>query len=230
MKRRVIITAGGTREDIDEVRFLTNVSTGKLGALIADFMYCSGFDVRYVCTETSEQPIMFPKDKIRVVRSTSDAYQLLKGEVFCNDNDWEFSVQNADAIIHAMACGDFGFKPLNEKIKSNSADAFIESLRERIIINPKILKEIKKWNPNIFLVSFKFETGETYESLCEKARASMESGDSNLVIANDKKMMTDKNSHVAFGIRKNPDDTAYLCDKEDIARFIIAVIKEALNV
>lgn len=211
----VIVTAGGTREDIDEVRFLTNVSTGKLGALIADYAHAAGFNVVFVCTESSMRPRLF-ETNIVAVRSTQEAYDLL-----------EKRVPEADAIVHAMACGDFGFKPTKLKLKSNSAEDFIESLRERIVVNPKILNMFKKWNNSIYVVSFKFETGKSIDELCAIARASMSASGSDMVIANDKEMMKAAGTHVAYAITDTDNDIEILT-KENIARYIVENLKAVL--
>ena len=71
-----------------------------------------------------------------------------------------------DVVIHAMAVSDFGFKrDKSIKLKSNSPEAFIEYMKENIVVNPKILSHIKEWNPDCYLVSFKFEVGLTLSEL-----------------------------------------------------------------
>ena len=90
----------------------------------------------------------------------------------------EEEVPKNDIIIHAMAVSDFGFKRDGAmKLKSNNPEAFIEHLRQNIIVNPKVISYIKKWNPNCKLVGFKFEVRQThgttrygaYESIRKKS-------------------------------------------------------------
>lgn len=200
----VIVTAGGTREDIDEVRFLTNISTGKLGARIAERVMGAGWNLIYIHTETSALPMSvyplyyeidpcedpsqgFPAYAAVKVRSTKNAYDAMK--------KW---VPFADAVIHSMACGDFGFSPEKTKLKSNDPMVFVDSLRSRIVVNPKILNEIKKWNPKTVLVSFKFESGQTHENLIEIATVSMHKANGDFVVANDKSEMTKAGVHIAY--------------------------------
>lgn len=230
----VIVTSGGTREDIDEVRFLTNISTGKLGAKIAERVIGMGWNLVYIHTETSAIPLTplyysdgqdenlsegFPKLAAVKVRSTRDAYDALK--------KW---TPYANVVIHSMACGDFGFAPETTKLKSNSEMAFIESLKTRIFINPKILNEIKGWNPNVVLVSFKFESGQTTENLMEMATASMYKAHGDFVVANDKREMTKTGTHVAYLIPAlNSTPVVRIEGKDQIADFVLKSVEKKLH-
>jgi len=128
-------------------------------------------------------------------------------------------------IDNGECVSDFGFRPIATKLKSNDTDAFIESMRERIFKNPKILSHIKEWNPNCFLISFKFEDGTTHGELVEIASESQEKNGSDIVICNDKKEMNDKNAHVAYFVKDGKEiDTAY--SKEEISQKILNLIKK----
>lgn len=54
---RILITAGGTSENIDSVRKITNSSSGRLGAVIAEQMLQNGHNIVYVHGEKSNSPI-----------------------------------------------------------------------------------------------------------------------------------------------------------------------------
>jgi phosphopantothenate-cysteine ligase len=109
-------------------------------------------------------------------------------------------VPEMDIVIHPMAVSDFGFKPISTKLKSDDPEAFVESLKERIFQTPKILSQIKKWNPNCFLISFKFEDGSETDELINIAYNSLLKNNSDLVIANDKSEMKRENNHIAYFI------------------------------
>jgi phosphopantothenate-cysteine ligase len=193
---KVLITAGGTREHIDEVRVLTNISTGKLGAQIADtFSYNKDLDkIYYICSKGSqipERPIYDVPIEIIYADSVQQVYETM-----------EKLVPKCDVVIHSMAISDFGFKTSNIKLKSNDPQAFIDSLRERIVVNPKIISFIKKWNPKTKLVGFKFEVDKTHDELIEIAFESLLRNECDFVVANDKKEMKDKKDHIAYIITK----------------------------
>ena len=217
---KILITSGGTKEYIDSVRVLTNISTGKLGALIADTIIYNwpcvnidtyDLDINFVYVKGSKLPKYTPINLYEVtdVKSVYETMRKL--------------VPDMDVVIHPMAVSDFGFRPSNIKLKSNDPDAFIESLRERIYKTPKILAKIKEWNPKCFLISFKFENNLKHDDLISKAFESMLDNNCDLVIANDKEEMVRNNDHVSYFCRK-PDLTEKVVGKKEIADKIFEII------
>ena len=211
---KVLVTAGGTSEYIDDVRIITNISTGKLGAKIADAFCKTGCEVIYLHGKRSVMPELSDKIETREVTSAQSVF-----------DEMEKIVPNVDMVIHAMAVSDFGFKrDKSVKLKSNDPAAFIEYLSENIIINPKILNHIKVWNPKVTLVSFKFEVGQTNQSLIEIALESMKKSGSDAVIANDKVEMNNTREHVAYLVLPNGSFTKEN-GKEEIANTLVAFAK-----
>lgn len=206
--KKVLITAGGTTEAIDDVRNLTNISTGRLATKIAEKFLSENvferhmpheinYEVHYVMTVNAVMPLSlygFYHEDFRPYPVTDVASVMAIMEEL---------VPKMDIVIHAMAVSDFGFKPLHSKLKSNDPEAFIESMRERIIVNPKVISHIKTWNPNVFLVGFKFEVGEDFNSLKRIAMESMEKNKCDLMVANDLIQMNNAKDHVAHIIDKD---------------------------
>ena len=230
--KKILITSGGTIEHIDEVRVLTNISTGKLGSTIADTFIekflSDNFDcqIHFVHVKGSELPkfnkfICESKIKYYEVTDVKSVYDVMKN-----------LVPEMDIVIHPMAVSDFGFKPIDTKLKSNDPLAFIQSLQDRIYQTPKILSEIKKWNPNCYLISFKFENGLENEKLIKIASDSMINNNCDLVIANDKAEMLRLNDHMSYFIRlgNRMDNQSIIVQpvkgKEEIANEIYNKIKE----
>jgi len=190
---KILITSGGTREFIDDVRVLTNISTGALGSIIADKCFEAGHEVHYVYTQGS----IMPKNTEIINHTIEDVDSLMIKMMNL--------APSMDVIIHAMAVSDFGFKSINAKLKSNNKEEFINSLRDRIKVNPKVLSYIKKWSPNSYLISFKFEVGQTHKDLLDIAYKSLENNNCDL---------QDKHKNV---IKCN--------DKNEIANEIVRAIK-----
>jgi phosphopantothenate-cysteine ligase len=192
--KKVLITSGGTMEYIDDVRVLTNISTGRLGSIIAK-RFASETFVYYLHGKNTIRPSMHPHIEPYEVTDVSSLMKIMK-EV----------VPRVDLVIHAMAVSDFGFDKKNAlKLKSNDPQAFIEYLSTNIKVNPKVISYIKTWNPNVKLVGFKFEVGSTFSELVQLARDSIQHNKCDLVVANDKAEMLNRKSHVAYLI--NPDGT-----------------------
>lgn len=216
--RRVVITSGGTREKIDDFRLITNISTGKLGSMFVEYFFRKGWEIDFVHTKYSKQPeIEGPKwsdadflcsdykDSIinyHEVQSAQDAMEKL-----------EKLIPEADVVIHAMAVADFGFKKdSNIKLKSDDPEALIEYMRNKIIVNPKIISHFREWNKdnNFFIVSFKFEIDKTREELCNIALNSLTRNKCNLVVANDKAEMMRENNHIGYIVET--DGGNYRCE------------------
>jgi len=211
---KILITSGGTREYIDEVRVLTNISSGKLGAIIGE----KAMDRRHFVTYAAPKEALVPGGGTISTRFWNREF------INSADELMEYMKNNAnnfDVIIHCMAVSDFGFKPLKSKLKSDSLENFIQSIKDRIKINPKILSHIRKWSPNCLLVSFKFEVGLTNAELIKVATDSLMVNDCDMVIANDKEEMQQHGQHIAYAIEANIKRPIVLMGKEKIAEHII---------
>jgi phosphopantothenate-cysteine ligase len=207
---KVLITSGGTREYIDDVRIITNISTGGLGAIIAPLFLNKGHDVTYLSSKTAIQPKTACKNLIRLVEcdSVKEVYEAMKT-----------IVPSVDLVIHAMAMSDFTFESPQApvKLKSNDPEAFIEYMREHIRMAPKVIANVKIWNPNAKLVGFKFESGSTHEELVRAAMKQMQSCGCDWVVANDKQEMKKESSHIAYIISSTGKDEVRCTSKHDIA-------------
>lgn len=202
---KILVTSGGTRERIDEVRLITNISTGRLGADIAQHLLAelrrSGSggrpaEVHYLHSESAVVPNVAGRETAcclhrHVANSTAEVYEAM-----------EHLVPRMDAVIHAMAVSDFTFEPSDpEKLSSHDAEGFVENLRARIRPSPKIIAEVRRWNPDVVLVGFKFEVGRTTRELIEVGMASLERNGADLVLCNDKLEMKRAGCHIGHLVR-----------------------------
>lgn len=166
INKKIVITAGGTREKIDTVRFISNYSSGKMGTALADEAYNQGADVVLITTNEVKKPY-----NVKVVQSALE----MKSEV-----ETEFSKgQGADCLIMAAAVADYRAKEIsNIKIKKTSED----EISINLVKNPDILKEmsaIKKENQ--LVVGFCAES----ENLIDFAKEKIEKKGCDYLIAND---------------------------------------------
>jgi len=217
----ILITSGGTMEYIDDVRVMTNISTGALGCVIAETFLEHGYKVMYVHGRNARIPDPHKNLSMAITTSAQDAYDALK-----------VLVPMHDVVIHAMAVSDFTFKrDIILKCKSSDPEAFIDYMRRAITKNPKIIGEIKKWNPKALLVGFKFEVGIQHEELIALAQESIAKNGCDLVVANDKVEMKENKVHVAY-IVPSPaldlDVTEYrVLGKEAIAKELRNIIESS---
>ncbi len=188
---KIIITSGGTLEYIDNVRVLTNTSTGRSGSIIADRLANAGYEIYYVHGINAILPM-----NVNIIKISIDNVEKLILEL-------EKIVPEADYIIHAMAVSDFTFIPLKDKLKSNSTEDFINSLKDRITKNPKVVKLFKLWNPNIKIISFKLESGKSENELLNIAEQSRIDNNSEFVVANDNILNDLVNDYFCYIVKKN---------------------------
>jgi phosphopantothenoylcysteine decarboxylase/phosphopantothenate--cysteine ligase len=162
--RRVLVTAGGTREAIDPVRFIGNRSSGKMGYAIAEAAAQRGADVVLVTTVNREAPPGV-SDIVRVESAAEMADAVLGrfGDV--------------DVVVMAAAVADFRPKATAaEKIKKAAGPP-------EIVLEPTtdILAELGRKKTAQYLVGFAAET----ERLVEQAAAKMAAKRVDLMVAND---------------------------------------------
>ncbi|MFQ3586859.1 MAG: bifunctional phosphopantothenoylcysteine decarboxylase/phosphopantothenate--cysteine ligase CoaBC [Fimbriimonadaceae bacterium] len=125
--KRVLITAGPTQEPIDDVRYLTNRSSGKMGIALARAALLMGAEVDLVCGPTSE-PLPLRADVARV-RTAEEMLEAARSRV-----------GRADWIIGAAAVADFRpaeYRP--GKIRRSG-----ETLEIRLVPNPDVLAELAR--------------------------------------------------------------------------------------
>lgn len=159
----VLITAGGTREAIDPVRFIGNRSSGKTGHLLADEAARRGAQVTLVTT--SDLPCLDAVDVVRV-ESALDMFDAVSARF-----------GGCDVFIATAAVADF--RPSETALQKIKKDNRPESID--IVANPDILAEMSSRRERQVLVGFAAET----EYVVENAVRKLQSKGVDFVVAND---------------------------------------------
>ena len=161
--KKVIVTAGGTKEAIDPVRYIGNRSSGKMGIAMAQVARDLGADVTLI---TSVKTELSGVNKIEI-QTADELMTALKQE---------FS--QSDVLVMAAAVADF--KPMtvaDQKIKKNpNEDIFTIKLNK----NPDILKTIAATKTKQFVVGFAAET----QNLLDNAEKKLNSKNADVILAN----------------------------------------------
>jgi phosphopantothenate-cysteine ligase len=169
---KVLITAGGTSEKIDEVRVMSNISTGRLGSLIADEFIRKDVSVTYVCGKTAILPSEPGKTNIIKIDSVNELIETIT-ELF--------SHTKYDAVIHAMAVSDYRPVQTDEKKISSDMDKLVIVMEK----TPKVISMLKELQPEIVLVGFKLLVGVKEEELLRVSKKLLSKNDCDYVLAND---------------------------------------------
>ncbi len=227
--KKYVITSGGISEKIDNVRKITNSSSGKLGMTIANHLLESKSDITiyYVCSKNALRPNN-TRVKIIEVAGTLDlkdkVESLLKNE-------------KIDYFIHTMAVADYmvDYVTTVDKMKksflNNSdmeviKDTKISSYENNLVLvlkpTPKIISLIKKESPLTYLVGFKLLDSVSKKELIEVATRLRDKNKCDLVVANDLEDIRNK-EHKAYIIDKE-DKVVEASDKEDIAKKLVRMM------
>ena len=159
--KKIVITAGGTIEKIDPVRYISNFSSGKMGVALADAAYSQGAEVTLISTFELNKP-----------------YDVVKVESAIDMQREVESRKSSDCIIMAAAVADYRIKEYNtQKMKKTSNDEISISL----VKNPDILKEISQNKANTIVVGFCAES----ENLLENAKTKIQNKGCDFLVAND---------------------------------------------
>ena len=162
--KRVLVTAGATRESIDPVRFITNHSSGKMGFAIAKAAMLRGAEVTVVAAHTDVAPPMFVE--VIPVKSAEDMFRAVTEKA-----------ADCDVIIKAAAVADYTpVTVADSKMKKKDGDMIIPLKRTQDIL--KYLGEHKKEGQ--FLCGFSMET----DNVLENSRKKLISKNADMICAN----------------------------------------------
>lgn len=166
--KKVLITAGPTREAIDPVRYITNHSTGKMGYAIAKAAAYRGAEVTLVTGPVAIKPPMFVK--VVPIESAEDMFQAVTG-----------AAPEQDIIIKAAAVADYRPRYVSdEKVKKKDDDLALEMERTDDILAYLGAHKTK----DQFLCGFSMET----ENMLENSRKKLKKKNLDMIIANSLKM------------------------------------------
>lgn len=222
---KVVITAGGTSEKIDNVRKITNSSTGKLGLCIANEFLKTVEDVEitYICSKETFCP---NDDRVKIKRiiGVDDLEREVRNVLENND---------IDVFIHSMAVSDYKVDYVStlEKLKNNEEFTMTDnkissSLSDLVIVlkpTKKIISIIKDISPNTYLVGFKLLDNVTKDKLIEVATNLMIKNKCNLVVANDLENIRN-GKHIGYIIDEE-NNVIVAEEKDDIAKKLVRRIE-----
>lgn len=206
-KVRALITAGGTREPIDTVRSLTNLSTGLTGLTIAQKFIEDGYEVTLIRSESSNHDGI----KLQGIREItfvtfSDLENILRSVL---------GEQNYDVIIHAAAVGDYALDRIetpaeirNQNSSPNLNNGKIGKIdsNDRLVLhfkkNPKLIDNLRSMsrNKNVKIVAFKLTCSADTKERESEVRKLVSHAKPDFVVLNDVGEIS-ANSHAAKILR-----------------------------
>lgn len=200
--RRLLITAGGTREPIDSVRYIGNRSSGKMGLAVAREALRLGADVTVVAANMER---VEPGTETLPVESVEDLQEAVLERA-----------GNAHALVMAAAVSDFTpTSPVKDKIRRGAGTTSLD-----LAPTSDILKAVRERYPDLFVVGFAATHGDPVTD----AREKLASKGADLVVGNDI-----SREGVGFGADENevyvvgPEGERFVprASKEEVARVIL---------
>ncbi|MFA5869513.1 MAG: bifunctional phosphopantothenoylcysteine decarboxylase/phosphopantothenate--cysteine ligase CoaBC [Candidatus Bathyarchaeia archaeon] len=168
--RSILITAGPTRAYIDAFRYITNPSSGKMGVAIAEDAMERGAEVTLVYGPATAPPP--PNAKVIKIETTEEMLDAVVGEL---------KAKKYDAAILSAAASDWGpAERVMEKTPSSKGEWVL-----KLKALPKIIAQVKKADPKVFLVGFKAEYNISPEELVDRSYKRLKEMKMNLIVAND---------------------------------------------
>jgi phosphopantothenoylcysteine decarboxylase / phosphopantothenate---cysteine ligase len=216
--KHFLVTAGPTRGWIDRVRFITNPSTGKMGIALVQDLILRGATVTLVLGPTAQ----IPPAKADVINvTTSD--DMLEAVMKALDEKKTHCFISSAAVLDYVPS-----EKEDSKMPSGKTSLVVELIPTR-----KIIEEARKKFKDLFIVGFKVESGISEKELEKRARAKIDGGICNLVVANDEQKKgvafeSDTNEVLIVGPGKSVDHIP-LASKRKIAHQIVDVIVKKLK-
>lgn len=218
-EKNILVTAGSTVEHIDPIRVITNLSSGKMGNIIAEEALRLGANVTLVYGHGTYIPKSSPNLKIVRVDTSKEMYNVIVSEL---------SFKRYDIAILSAAVADF--TPERKSIKK------ISTSKEKILLTlsptRKIINKIKHMSKQTFLVGFKAEYNVSDSKIIETAYKKLKECKGDLIVANDvgrKDSEIGSDNNEVFVIDKHKNILHLLPqNKLSIARNLLNVIEKLI--
>jgi phosphopantothenate-cysteine ligase len=198
----VVVTGGGTIAPIDDVRLMTNISSGRFAAAISEACLDRGATVWHIHAPSSLLPLLrFARLAIEADDPTTESERLehlRQRWLGARDRlhliplrlgtvaDYAETLREVlkthaiDVVILAMAVSDFEPEAHSGKISSDA-----EFLVVRCRRTPKVIRSVRDWSPSVYLVGFKLLSRASRDELIRRAESASRINRADLTVAND---------------------------------------------
>jgi phosphopantothenoylcysteine decarboxylase/phosphopantothenate--cysteine ligase len=179
---RCVVTAGPTYEPLDQVRRLTNFSTGRLGSELVNFLAARGHEVILLIGQLATWRGERHAARVETFTTTADLSSRLRA----------LATERVDAVFHAAAVSDFSFGTawgrsasgeLTE-LKSGKLTTRQGTLLVELVPTQKIIAQLRGWFPQAQLVGWKYEVDGDRAATISAARTQLTECRTDACVAN----------------------------------------------
>ena len=179
---RCIVTAGPTYEPLDEVRRLTNHSTGRLGSELTAYLGQCGHEVTLLIGQQATWRGERGAARVETFTTTDNLRLRLRALA---DEGW-------DAVLHAAAVSDFTFGKVFSRdangglhaVQSGKLATRGEPLLVELVPTAKIISELRGWFPRATIAGWKYEVDGLRDEVIEKASRQIFENQTDACVAN----------------------------------------------
>jgi len=213
--KHILITAGGTREPIDSVRYIGNISSGRTASLLADELSLAGHRITWLGAEDAIRPNT--ACTIETYVSFSDLQAQLQKLL---------AAENFDAVIHAAAVSDFSVGAV-ESAEGGDGDACVKEqggklpsdvdLLVRLQRTPKLLDSLRSWSSNLEtkVIGFKLTDTQDLDKRLAAVTRQFELSNVDAVVHNDLSEITE--SRHTFSLHRKNSKPRHCENAEELA-------------
>jgi phosphopantothenoylcysteine decarboxylase/phosphopantothenate--cysteine ligase len=198
-RKRILITAGGTREPIDSVRYIGNISSGRTASSLADKLSAAGYEVTWLGANDAIRP------GSACQRQSFSSFKDLQSQL-----QKLLAAESFDVVIHAAAVSDFSVAAIEAEagIQASAIGGKLASdggLVLRLEKNPKLLDHLKEWstNPDLKVIGFKLTDSEDSEERLKAVNRQFEHAKVDAVVHNDLSGITEDSHTFSLYYKKN---------------------------
>jgi phosphopantothenoylcysteine decarboxylase/phosphopantothenate--cysteine ligase len=216
MKPKVVVTSGATREPIDSVRFISNFSSGRTGAMICEALVARGFPVTQVAGVDSTQAAGVARRETFTDHASLDtALRRLVRDIDCA------------AVVHTAAVGDFSVVDAKTDTKIPSGTELSVKLQP----THKIIERIVGYagNPNLVLVGFKLTHEPDASAQARAARDLLKRSRARFVVQNDVSTLAEGEEHLFFVHENGSSRVRRYVGREKLAAALALLIEEQVK-
>ncbi len=216
MKPKVVVTSGATREPIDSVRFISNFSSGRTGAMICEALVARGFQVTQVAGVDSTQAAGVTRRETFTDHASLDtALRRLARDIDCA------------AVVHTAAVGDFSVVDAQTDTKIPSGSELSVKLQP----THKIIERIVGYagNPNLVLVGFKLTHEPDASAQARAARDLLKRSRARFVVQNDVSTLAEGEEHLFFVHENGSNRVRRYVGREKLATALALLIEEQVK-
>jgi phosphopantothenoylcysteine synthetase/decarboxylase len=215
---RVVITSGPSYEPIDQVRRLTNSSTGELGTLLAEAFAEAGHSV--VCFRGVASTFAAPLWPVEVVPYATNE-DLVEGLTRLPARE------DVNVVLHAAALCDFKVSQIvnEEGVASPGGKLSSRSGKLQLTLEPtpKVIISLRRMFPAAIIVGWKFEVDGTAADVLAKGKSQLEE------CLTDACVLNGKAYGAGFGVISRAAESIHLHDKPALCRFLVDWIERTPN-